>query len=146
MLKCYECKTHLRPAKTILIADDDLDDLQILEDVFTDLGGAVNLVLVRSGQAILDYLYSEKPGPCLVVLDYNMPGMSGAEVLRQVNGRERFGGIPFVVLSTSIAPHNIEECLSLGAAAYRVKPLTYSGYSAIVKEMLQLCNLTAIIK
>ncbi|HEX2535613.1 MAG TPA: response regulator [Chitinophagaceae bacterium] len=132
--------------KVILIADDDEDDRMLISDVFRDFAGQVELVLVDNGRKALEFLVSSSSKPCLAVLDLNMPLLSGLEVIKNVGNNEDLRHIPIVVLSTSNSPHHMQECLEQGAIAYRVKPLTYEGYTGIVREMLQLCNLAEPIR
>lgn len=77
--------------------------------------------------------------PDLIVLDYNIPEINGAEILAQLKKEDRFFSIPKIVWSTSDSQLYRENCLTLGAKAYLVKPSSIIGIKEIAKEMLRLC-------
>ena len=131
--------------QTILIAEDDLDDLELIRDAFSELDASFNLHTVQDGRGVLDYLETQPSHalPCLIVLDYNMPLVTGVEVLKTICHDPRYESIPKVILSTSSTPRNIDECLRNGAHAYRIKPSNFAALVDIAQEMLQLCRSAA---
>ena len=127
---------------TILLADDDPDDQELILLAFSKVSPNFNLHIVNNGKEVLDFLSSSTDGklPCLIVLDYNMPELNGAQVLQTLHSTDRYEGIPKVVLSTSNNPTYIKDCLVKGADAYKVKPDSFSQLVNIAKEMLDMCN------
>jgi CheY-like chemotaxis protein len=97
---------------------------------------------VNDGKELIDFLTttSDNKLPCLIVLDYNMPEMNGAQVLQMLTCDQRYHNIPKIILSTSSNPKYIQDCLHKGAKAYRVKPDNFSQLVTIAKEMLELCS------
>ena len=128
---------------TILFAEDDPDDRQLLLEAFSTIDATLYLHMVEDGKSALAYLEaSADPDlPCLIVLDYNMPELSGAEVLKHICGDERYNKIPKVVLSTSDAPDYVQECLKYGADKYLVKPTSFGKLVSIARELLEWCSL-----
>ena len=128
---------------TILAADDDLEDLELIEDAFSSLEPDIALHKVTNGRAVIEYL-NNKPDsdlPCLIILDYNMPELNGSEVLAKISKEKRYDGIPKLVLSTSSAPIHIHECLINGASEYYVKPNSLRELESLAKKMLAFCKL-----
>ena len=128
---------------TILIVDDDDDDRFIIAEVFEKVGGAVNLKLASNGMEAISYLLEtpKEELPCLVVLDYNMPGMNGREVLGIICNHEKLKDLPTIIFSTANAPDLIKECLNSGAKAFRTKPNQYKDLMNTVQEMLEFCKI-----
>ena len=127
----------------ILAADDDLEDLELIEDAFSSLQPHIKLYKVTNGRAVLDYLKSlpDSDLPCLIILDYNMPELKGSEVLAKISKEERYASIPKLILSTSSAPLHIHECMTNGATGYYVKPTTMRELEVMAKKMLEFCEL-----
>lgn len=78
--------------------------------------------------------------PCLIVLDYNIPEINGAEILEKLQQYHRYATIPKVVWSTSDSHLYRQNSLACGARAYLVKPSSISGIAEIAKEMLRFCE------
>ena len=115
--------------KKILLVEDDPEDRLIFNDSFTELG-AENLVeYENNGENALHHLedcYYKHQLPSLIILDLNMPGMNGTQILRAIKNDDRFRNIRVLIYSTSINKIEKEQCLLLGAEDYILKPLTYS--------------------
>lgn len=135
----------MRESYTILLADDDPDDQELIVLAFTEASSSFNLHIVNDGREVIDFLSatSDNKLPCLIVLDYNMPELNGAEVLEKLTGEKRYHKIPKIILSTSGNPKYVEDCLFKGADAYKVKPDNYSDLVVLAKEMLELCGAAA---
>jgi CheY-like chemotaxis protein len=127
---------------TILLADDDPDDQELILHAFSKVGPSFNLHIVNDGKEVIEFLSasSDNKLPCLIVLDYNMPELNGAQVLQKLSKENRYKNIPKVVLSTSNNPKYIQDCLGKGADAYRVKPDNFNQLVIIAKEMMALCS------
>jgi CheY-like chemotaxis protein len=127
--------------KLILLADDDVEDLELLEGAILDLDTLSKIHAVSNGKLVLDYLEkaTDDQLPCLIVLDYNMPEMNGAEVLQEICNKARYKKIPKVIWSTSNNNAYIQECLSKGATTYFVKPATNKQLQDLAREMLDFC-------
>jgi CheY-like chemotaxis protein len=129
------------PSKFILLGEDDADDQDMLKEVFASIDTAFVLFFVNNGREILSALEKLKDDqmPCLIVLDYNMPGLNGADILRELSTNERYKNIPKVVWSTSGSEKFRNVCLELGAIDYVIKPNNVVGLEEIARYMLSLC-------
>ena len=127
---------------TILAADDDLEDLELIEDAILSLEPATKFHSVTNGNGVIDFLDKREDNelPHLIVLDYNMPELNGAEVLAHICNQKRFNAIPKIILSTSGAPLHIDECMNCGATEYFVKPNNLADLEALARKMLDFCK------
>ena len=130
-----------RPSKFILLGEDDSDDQEMLKEVFTSINSSFILFFVNNGGEVLSALEKLKDDqlPCLIVLDYNMPGLSGADILRELGTNGRYKPIPRIVWSTSVSEKFKKICLEMGAVDYVVKPNNVIELEKIARYMLSLC-------
>ncbi len=119
---------------TIMVVDDDAEDRQLIADAFAEAGVRCRLAFAADGEALLRYLGTHLP-PGLVVLDLNMPGLSGLDVLAVLKADERYKAIPVVVLTTSRAEDDIAGAYGLGAASYIVKPSSYRRLCELAERL-----------
>ena len=131
------------PSRFILLGEDDADDQEMLKEVFTSIDTGFILFFVNNGKEIISALEKLKDDqmPCLIVLDYNMPGLNGADILRELSTNERYKNIPKVVWSTSGSEKFRNICLELGAVDYVIKPNNVVGLEEVARYMLSLCLL-----
>lgn len=129
----------------ILLAEDDQDDQDLLKEAFFAIDPSCQLHIEASGRAVLNYLdhLSDSLLPRIIILDYNMPELNGGQVLEKLDASPRYRQIPKVILSTSDNIKYVEESLTKGALAYRVKPYDFSSLLAIAKEMISLSKAEA---
>ncbi|MBL7717564.1 MAG: response regulator [Flavipsychrobacter sp.] len=123
---------------TILIADDDREDRELLEDILTSQHPGIHILSVSNGSEVFDLLDECDAAklPEVLVLDYNMPLLNGAEVLSRMTADERYKGICVVMLSTSNAQIHVDQCKSMGARDYLVKPTDINGLQALGQKIL----------
>lgn len=136
-------KEEIPPAiLNILLAEDDPDDQELIREAFKEINTNLSLFVVEDGNSVLSYLdkVDNDHLPSLIILDYNMPDLNGAQVLRRLSESSRYDAIPKVVLSTSSNLKYIKETEATGANAYRTKPYDFMSLVAIVREMLALCK------
>lgn len=128
--------------RKILLVEDDPEDRLIFNDSFIELG-AENLVEYEdNGEKALLHLeecYEKQQLPNLIILDLNMPGMNGTQILRAIKNDERFNNIRVLIYSTSINKIEKEQCLLLGAEDYILKPLTYSESINKANQFREIC-------
>jgi len=116
------------PAENVILhIEDDENDALLLQHAFTQAGISQALVVVRDGQAAMDYLAgdgapADHPLPCLVLLDLNMPGGSGIDVLKWIRRTPSVSTLPVVVLTASKHDGDIHRAYLQGANGYLVKP------------------------
>jgi len=97
-------------------------------------------VTANTGSKALNTLKSiQGKLPCLILLDYNLPEMSGAEILAKLKEMPQFDSTVKVVWSTSNSPVYKKKCMELGAYSYIVKPTGIAGIRAIAKQLIDIC-------
>lgn len=127
----------------ILMVDDDEEDWMLLSDAFEELGYRSCLHYEENGEAAVRYLercLSENNLPKVIILDLNMPRLNGKQTLRHIKGEEALKDIPVVIYSTSLNPREKEECMTLGAHAYVIKPASYKDSIETANSFFMLCN------
>ncbi|MEN6441053.1 MAG: response regulator [Syntrophobacter sp.] len=135
-------RTEPKPI-TILIADDDQDDRLLIREAFIENKLPYDVRFVEDGEALMDYLlqrgkYSASdaaPGPGLILLDLNMPGMDGREVLKEIRANARLRHIPIVVLTTSHEAEDIYQSYTVGANSFITKPNTFEAISQLINSI-----------
>jgi CheY-like chemotaxis protein len=116
----------------MLIADDDEDDIYLMQSAFKETHLSVKVDFVQNGIQVLTYLdqiREDNPFPDLIVLDLNMPMLNGRETLLRLKGDSRYHKIPVAILTTSMSEEEKAHCLQMGAALYLFKS---SGFESIV--------------
>ena len=128
--------------QTILIVEDNDEDYEATLRAFQHAKVVNPLRRCVDGDDALDYLHQRgkynadsatKPG--LMLLDINMPGTDGREVLRQVKAHEHLKKIPVIVLTTSGYDLDVEECYAIGANSYVQKPVEISSFFAAIHKL-----------
>lgn len=128
--------------KHILMADDDFEDIELMETAIVSIEPGTSFHKVVNGKAVIDYLKRQQDHelPCLIILDYNMPELTGSEVLAVICKERRYENIPKIILSTSSTPAYINECMKNGATEYLVKPDNMTALEAMARKLLNYCN------
>jgi len=126
--------------RTILLADDDIEDVELLQEVIKVKEPDVAVHSVSNGKQVMEYLASctDESLPGLIILDYNMPELTGSEVLSQMAEQSRYKYIPKLILSTSNAYIHMQECIKNGATDYFVKPNSMRELEELTEKMLGL--------
>jgi CheY-like chemotaxis protein len=124
--------------KLILLVEDNQDD-ELLTLRAIKKNNILNDVKVsRTGEAAVEYLFEMAPGgtmPSIILLDLNLPKMSGLDVLRQIRSEDRTRLIPVVVLTSSKEDEDIINSYSLGANAYVRKPVDFAQFTQAVNAL-----------
>jgi CheY-like chemotaxis protein len=131
--------------KPVLYADDDENDVFLMERAFEKLGIANPLRIVSDGKRAVAYLAGEPPYasreenplPCLVLLDLSMPGRHGLEVLQWIRAQTKLAGLPVIALTSSNQESDIHRAYLLGANGYAIKPGDPDDLIRIVKGIQQ---------
>ena len=127
----------------ILCAEDDPDDRLLLRDAFNESNADHTLLFVDDGELLVAYLkrqgeYREptsSPRPKVILLDLNMPRMSGREALRAIKADSQLSAIPVIVFTTSTAEADVVDSYEIGANSYITKPVTYEGLVRLMGEV-----------
>jgi CheY-like chemotaxis protein len=120
---------------TILIVDDDDNDIFFVKRAFTDINVHCTFQMLKNGQQVVEYLdgqgeYANRekyPLPMMILMDLKMPMMDGFEVLAWLRSRPGIKVIPTIVFSSSDLPTDITRAYELGANSFMTKSVTYDG-------------------
>jgi CheY-like chemotaxis protein len=128
--------------RKILLAEDSEQDLELTLAALAENHLANEVVVVRDGAEVLDYLYhrgnfkAHTNGlPAVILLDLKMPKIDGLGVLRAIRSDERLKTIPVVILTSSREEKDLVEGYALGANAYVVKPVDFQVFVDAVKTL-----------
>jgi two-component system, response regulator len=128
----------LAPERPILVVEDNEDDIALTFRALRHNNILHGIELARDGAEALELLLDEDddhPLPLVVLLDLNLPRMSGLDVLREIRAHERTRLLPVVVLSSSRDQTDIVESYALGANSYVRKPVDFAAFTAAVREL-----------
>lgn len=103
----------------ILMLDDEPDIQEFLAEIISDAGYEV--ICLPSGEGVLEAIAEHLDELCLIISDYNMPGMTGLEVRSCI--QPDYNGIPFVILSSEVSREMLETALELNISAFLEKPI-----------------------
>ncbi len=128
--------------KTILIAEDNPQDLELTIEALTEHKIANEVIAVRDGVEAMEYLNCEgryknrkNENPAVLLLDIKMPRMDGIEVLEEIRKHERLKNLPVVMLTSSREEPDLKKCYNLGVNAYVVKPVDFKDFAEAVKQI-----------
>ncbi len=122
--------------KKILLAEDNLADVELTRLAFSDLSLPIELVHVNDGQELLNYLNdAELSDIALVLLDLNMPKIGGIEILKMMYDDQEYKKLPIVVLSSSLHENDIITCYEYGANAYVNKPIDINDFNTVISSI-----------
>lgn len=122
----------------ILLVEDNPADARLFREAMRETDIAFQLHVVQNGEAALDFLHQRdrfagSPRPDLVLLDLNLPGKGGHEVLAEVKTDDRLRKIPVVVLSSSHAMGDVNRSYDLQANCFITKPSSFEEFSRIMR-------------
>lgn len=131
------------PTATVLYVEDDSNDIYFVGWGFETAGLTNPIHVVTDGEQAIDYLagngpYADRaqyPVPALVLLDLNLPMLSGIEVLRWIRQQSQYQSLPVVIFSASDQDADKEKARQLGASDYLVKPADMTTLPEIVQAL-----------
>jgi two-component system response regulator len=134
-------------AKTIILIEDDPDHADLIIDAFRDQGVEHYIVLVRDGQAAIDYFQKmelEWRGVVddkitLILLDLNLPKICGMDVIKFLKNESAYSRIPVVVMSTSSDKNTIDEAYDNGVDRFVTKPVSYEEFVEKLETLKEYC-------
>lgn len=121
----------------IVLAEDDPDDRDMFLEEFVRQNPDAVIETVTDGKELYELLDALLPEelPTLILLDFQMPLITGPEVLQHLNSRPTYASIPKFVWSSSIRTKDIEDCIRLGAVGYFKKPSTAGEIDELVRQI-----------
>lgn len=145
-------------AQLILIVEDNDDDYYATMRAFKKANLVNPVQRCTNGDQALDYLFQRgefsasgrASRPSIILLDLNLPGTDGRSVLQSIKSTPDLHTIPVVVLTTSNAAQDIEECYAAGANSYVQKPVDFDGFIQSIARLseywLEVCILPKNLK
>ncbi len=132
-----------RQGYIIMCVEDNPEDLETIRRAFKKVGLVNPMLHFDDGDEALDYLFrrdnfvdaKKNPLPSMILLDLNLPGTDGFEILAEIKQDVKLKKIPVVVLTTSSDERDIEKCFQAGANSYIVKPVSFEGFVEAIKRL-----------
>lgn len=123
-------------AVSIVMIEDDEGHARLIEKNIRRAGVANDIVTFGNGSQALDYLLNARlPRPYLILLDLNLPDMTGADLLSAIKSNDNTRRAPVIVLTTTDDKSEVEKCYDLGANVYIVKPLNYDSFANAIRQL-----------
>ena len=126
----------------ILLVEDDPKDVELTLTALDEYNLANEVVVVRDGEAALDYLYCRgsfgtrtRENPAVLLLDLKLPKVNGLEVLQQIKADQALKVVPVVVLTSSREERDMMASYQLGVNAYVVKPVDFHEFVNAIKHL-----------
>lgn len=126
----------LNDEKTIYLVDDDDDDRMIISQAVHQLMGNVNIIEFSSGFEFLDRVLGQQPSQqTLVLMDINMPRLSGLEVITAMRLDPSCKHLPILAISTATDPGLIDKLIASGASGYFEKPASFEQVTQLANDI-----------
>ena len=142
----------LEPGLTVLVVDDDEGHVELVRRNLRRAGIVNPIAVARDGSDALDFVFGrggrrqerDHCGELLLLLDINMPGLDGVEVLRQLKQDPATRTIPIVMLTTTDDPREVQRCYSLGCNVYVTKPVDPPAFIEAVARLGFFLSIVAV--
>ncbi len=129
-------------AVKIIMIEDDEGHARLIEKNIRRAGVTNEIVAFSDGTAALQHLFAkdsqtgaDRQQPLLILLDLNLPDMSGIDILKRVKEDEVLKRAPVVVLTTTDDKREIQRCYDLGCNVYITKPLNYESFASAIRQL-----------
>jgi CheY-like chemotaxis protein len=138
------------PLLQVLVVEDDPGDVALVESAFAEHSIPSALHHVADGAQALAFLrheapFTEAPRPDVILLDLNMPGLDGRQVLSEIKADDDLKSIPAIVFTTSSAITDVVASYEAHANAYITKPMDLDEYDRVVNEIRNFYGHTAAL-
>ena len=120
---------------TIVLVEDDPGHARLIEKNIRRAGVNNEISHFVSGTAGLDYLMTNVDAPTLVLLDLNLPDMSGTQILEKLKSGTPTKHIPIIVLTTTDDKAEVQKCYDLGCNVYITKPVDYDAFASAIRQL-----------
>lgn len=129
----------------VLFIEDDMIESMKLQRAVAKFDSKHDIIEAKNGEEALDILQNGDL-PDIILLDLNMPRMSGIEFLQVVKADDKLRYLPTVILTTSENRVDLLRCFQLGIAGYIIKPLKYEDYEKKIKRVFEYWEVSELIK
>ncbi len=120
---------------TIVLVEDDPGHARLIEKNIRRAGINNEIIHYDSGTAALEHLFVNGAAPTLVLLDLNLPDMSGTQILEKLKSSQETWTIPVIVLTTTDDKVEIQKCYDLGCNVYITKPVDYDTFATAIRQL-----------
>ena len=133
--------------KKIVLVEDNLDDVRLTKLALENLAIPADMVHCGNGEQLLNLLQTEPlSNISYILLDLNMPRMSGIEFLTKIKADEKLKYLPIIILTTSENRVDLLKCFEIGIAGYIIKPLKYEDYESKLRKVFDYWEISELIK
>lgn len=129
-------------AVTLIMVEDDHGHARLIEKNIRRAGINNEIIAFTDGTSALEYLFGPDGSgevsarrQFLVLLDLNLPDMTGVDIIAKIKGNAHLKRAPVVVLTTTDDAREIQRCYDVGANVYITKPVTYEGFANAVRQL-----------
>ena len=129
----------------VLFIEDDMIESMKLQRAISKFQSKHKIIEAKNGEEALDILHAGQL-PDIILLDLNMPRMSGTEFLSIIKKDERFKYLPTIILTTSENRVDLLKSFEIGIAGYIIKPLKYEDYESKLKKVFDYWEISELIK
>lgn len=129
----------------VLFIEDDMIETMKLQRAISKFQTKHKITEAKNGEEALEFL---KGGnlPDIILLDLNMPRMSGIEFLSILKADDRLKYLPTIILTTSENRVDLLKCFEIGIAGYIIKPLKYEDYESKLKKVFDYWEVSELVK
>jgi CheY-like chemotaxis protein len=121
----------------LLIIDDNKDDVLITKSILSKIKPEIGIEAASSGEEGLERLRKQTVRPALILLDLNMPGMSGIDVLREIRADKRLQPIPVVIVTNSILENDLLASYKSGANSILLKTVDTDQFRRCIIHLIE---------
>ena len=123
----------------IIIIEDDLDDQELLTEVFNDLELKNEIIFFGDGEQALEYLINTSTEPFIIFSDINMPKLNGVELREKVHNNEdlRIKSIPYLFFTTTAEQKHVIEAYSKSIQGFFIKPSSFNDLKRTIKIIVE---------
>ena len=124
----------------VFIVDDDADDRESIRDAFLENDHEHEYMFMQTGDQLMKHLDTESldKNYSVILLDLNMPGKDGRDVLKEIKENKKLNTIPVIVLTTSSSKNDREKSYELGANCFVTKPTSFTELIEITDSIAKL--------
>ena len=131
--------TDHQPVSIVMVEDDE-GHARLIERNIRRAGIHNGIKHFTDGGSALEYIFNDKAGPnmngpALVLLDLNLPDMSGTDILARIKAEPKLKRTPVVVLTTTDDKVEIQRCYDLGCNVYITKPVNYESFADAIRQL-----------
>ena len=123
----------------IIVIEDDIDDKEILGEIFNELNYQNKIIFFSEGEKALDYLTNTEIEPFLILSDINMPKLTGIELREKIHTNEdlRIKCIPYLFFSTSAEQQHVVDAYSKSVQGFFVKPHSFEKLKRTIRIIVE---------